>query len=313
MDERIRITVELIEAASGNHLWAEKFDRYLADLFAVQDQLVQTIVSTLVGQVQAAAVQRANRKSTSSLLAYECLLKGNSLRWDVPKESAQAMSLFMQATVLDPNYGLAYAALSTLHYRQWLDDLGSSNEALEKAHDLAKRAFELDSGESTILAALAESSLFRKQFDLAENYIARAVEVNPNNQWSVADRGCVLFRVGQAEEALRGFAQAREIDPYFNTPWYWSCLGQAYMVLERYENALASFESFPSREYWVAALTAACHARLGNVKLAEDFAAECLTLRPDFSIALRMTKEAFKIPADAKRLETSLSMSGLPK
>lgn len=94
-------------SVSGNQLWAEKFDRHIGELFALQVQLVRSIVSTLVGRVQAAAVQRANRKPLTNLLAYVCYLKGNALRCDVAVEPMQARHFFEQAIALDPDYGLA--------------------------------------------------------------------------------------------------------------------------------------------------------------------------------------------------------------
>ena len=103
--ERIRINAQLIDNETGSHVWAEKFDRELGELFAVQDQVVQTIVSTLVGRVQVSDIERARRKPSSSLAAYECVLKGNALPWDDPDGAAEATRLFRKAIEIDPGYG----------------------------------------------------------------------------------------------------------------------------------------------------------------------------------------------------------------
>lgn len=313
MGERIRITAQLIDAETGNHVWAERFDRELAGIFAVQDQVVRTIVGTLAGRVQVAAVERVGRKPPASLAAYECVLKGNALPWDDPIGAAEAARLFAKAVEMDPGYGFAHAMLANMYCRKWVDDLGNSDVALQEAYALAKRAVELDSNDSTCFAILGQVCLLRRSFDVVLPYMRRANEINPSNQWNIADMGLVLIYVGQAEAALGCFNRAREIDPYFNPPWYWSCLGITHMILHRYEEALAAFEHLPTRKYWIAALMAGCHARLADMGRATVFVTECLDLRPDFSISRRMTKEPFRNPADAAHLAECLYMAGLPE
>ena len=312
MGERVRISVQLIDAESGSHVWAEKFDRTMDEIFAVQDRVVQTIVSTLVGRVQASDAERARRKPPASLAAYECVLKGNALPWDEPAGAAGATRLFEQAIELDPGYAIAHALLAALCYGRWKDDPSDSNAKLDEAYALAKRAVELDDGESTCHSILAQVLLLRRSFDLAVQYGRRAIDINPNNQWNAADLGCVLLYVGESEEALSCFARAREIDPYFDPAWYWRALGQAYMHLQRYADAVSNINHARFRPYRLLAILAACQAELGDMERARASVADCLALKPDFSIAHYLRKEPFKIPADAKRVETSLHRAGLP-
>lgn len=311
--ERIRVAVQLIDAETGNHVWAERFDRELADFFVVRDQVVRTIVSTLVGRVEVAAVERASRKPPASLDAYEYVLKGNALPWDDPAGAAEATRLFAKAIEMDPGYGFAHAMLAVMYYRKWIDDLSNSETALDEAYRLAKRAVELDSNESTCFAILGQVCLLRRSYDMALQYMRRAIEINPSNQWNAADMGVVLTQIEQPEAALACFNRAREIDPYFGPPWYWGCLGQAYMVLHRYEEALAAFEHLPTRPYWAAAFMAGCHARLADAERAAVFARECLNKRPGFRVAHFMSKKPFKNPADAAHLAECLHMAGLPE
>ena len=313
LGERIRITAQLIDADTGDHVWAERFDRELSEIFAVQDQVVRMIASTLAGRVQVAAVERASRKPPASLVAYECVLQGNALPSDDPAGAAEATRLFAKAIELDPGYGYAHAMLAEMYCKNWVDDLGNSGVGLQEAYDLAKRAVELDSNESTCFAILGQICLLRRSYDVALQYVRRAVEINPNNQWTAADMGWVLLYVGQAEAALDCFNRAKETDPYFGPPWYWSSLGLAHMVLHRYQEALAAFERLPTRTYRAAALMAGCHARLADMERATVFVTECLNLRPDFSISRFMTKQPFKNPTDAAHLAESLHMAGLPQ
>jgi TolB-like protein/tetratricopeptide (TPR) repeat protein len=312
MGERIRISAQLIDAETGSHIWADKFDRSLAELFTVQDQVVQTIVSTLVGRVQASDTERARRKPPASLAAYECVLKGNALPWDDTDGATEATRLFSKAIEIDPGYGLAHALLAAMCYGKWLKDPGDSDAALQEAFALANRAVELDENESTCFSMLAQVHLLRRSFDLALQHMRRAVDMNPNNQWNAADMGAILIYVDQAEEALVWFKRAREIDPYFDQPWYWRVVGQAYMVLHRYEEALGAFDYLPARPYRVAAYMAGCYARLADIERAKASAAECLAMKPDFSVRQFMAKQPFKNPADAEDLAESLRMAGLP-
>jgi uncharacterized protein (DUF924 family)/TolB-like protein/Tfp pilus assembly protein PilF len=312
MGDRVRISVQLIDAETGNHVWGERFDRAQAEIFSVQDEVVQTIVSTLVGRVHASDAVRARRKAPASLDAYECVLEGNALYWDDPAGAAEATRLFERAIEIDPGYGLAHSLLATMKRQQWRDDMGTSTALLDEAHGLATRAVELDDSESTCHSLLAQTCLYRRQFDLALEHIHRSLELNPNNQWNVADMGLVLVYVGRAEEAVAWNTRARQIDPYFDQPWYWRQFGLTCMVLGRYQEALNLFARHPVRKHYIAAYMAGCHARLGDMERARACVAECLALRPDFSVRQWMSKEPFKLEADAERIAESLRLAGLP-
>ena len=143
---------------------------------------------------------------------------------------------------IDPGYGFAHALLAVIRSDEWYDDPGDSDALLQEAYVLAKRAVELDENESTCFSMLGQVCLRQRSFDLALKYTRRAIELNPGNQWNQADMGIVLVSIGQAEEALARFKRAKEIDPYFDPPWYWRWLGQAHMVLHQYQEALAMFD-----------------------------------------------------------------------
>jgi TolB-like protein/tetratricopeptide (TPR) repeat protein len=311
--ERLRISVQLIDVETGSHIWSEKFDRGLDEIFAVQDRVVQTIVSTLVGRVEAVDTERARRKPPSSLAAYECVLKCNAVSWDDAAGAAEATRLAEKAIELDPDYPLAHALLSMLTYSRWVDGPRNSAAALQKAYVLAVRALELDDGDSSCHSLLGAVCLDRCEFDLAEQYARRAVEINPNSQWNAADLGLILSYVGQSEEALASLARVREIDPYFDQPWYWRAAGQACINLRRYTDALSKLSRVRVRAYQYATLVAACHAEIGDISRAKTSAMECLSLKPEFSITQFMSKQPFKIPAEAEQLRSSLRLAGLPE
>lgn len=312
MGDHIRITAQLIDAATGRQVWADHFDRLQTEIFAAQDEVVQRIVSTLVGRVQVTDADRARRKRPANLEAYECVLQGNALPWDDPAGLAEATRLFERAIEIDPGYAMAYALLANMRVRCWLEEPGDGTAALDEAYHLAMRAVDLDDGESTCHSMLAHVCLWRRLFELALQHMRRAVELNPNNQWNMADMALVLAYAGQAEQALSWSLRAKQIDPYFDPPWYWRQAGRVHMVLRNYREALAMFEHIPLRNYRDAARMAGCHARLGEGDRARALVAECLVKRPDFSIRHMLMKEPFKRVSDAEHLENSLRLAGLP-
>ncbi|HQR24946.1 MAG TPA: hypothetical protein PK163_09185, partial [Steroidobacteraceae bacterium] len=244
---------------------------------------------------------------------YECVQRGNALAWDDPMQAAEAVRLFGRAIELDPGYAMAYALLGTMRVGQWRNDAPGADAALDEAYELTKRAVELDDGDSTCHSLLAHACLYRRSYELALQHMRRSVELNPHNPWNRADLGLVLTYAGPAEEAVDWLRRAREIDPYFDPPWYWRQAGQALMVLHRFEEALAMFAHVPLRTYRASAYIAACHARLGNAELARQSVAECLASRPEFTIRHFMSKEPFRNQDDAEYLGESLRLAGLPE
>jgi adenylate cyclase len=312
MGERVRITAQLIDAASGSHLWAEKFDRAADDLFAVQDEVVRTIVSTLVGRVQATDAERARRKPPASLAAYECVLRGNALPWDTPEGAAEALRLFEAAAALDPDYGFAQAMLAAIRYSDWYEDMSGTTRLLDEAEVHARRAVALDENESTCFSMLAWVLLLRRQYDLALQHEERAIALNPTNQWNCGDMGGVQMYLGDPEAALGWFARAREIDPFFDTPWYWRYIGQSHMLQGRFREALQALDRVSVPTFRVSALSAACHAALGDATRAQACVQDCLRLYPDFSVEAYMRKEPFRRSEHAEAQRALFLAAGLP-
>jgi adenylate cyclase len=145
---RIRITVQLIEAAGGTHLWADRYDRQVEDVFAIQDEVVRTIVATLAGRLEATGAEGLQRRPTASLSAYECVLRGNALQIGDRADEAAVHQLFEQAVALDPDYALAHAKLAISHLYRWIHGMSGSSKELDRAFELAARAVSLDAQET---------------------------------------------------------------------------------------------------------------------------------------------------------------------
>src|SRR5438105_3333743 len=310
---RIRITAQLIDAASGHHLWAERFDRSEDDIFAVQDEVVSTIVGTLTGRLQAASVERAKRKPPASLAAYEYVLRADALPYDDLEAEAEARRLFAKAIEIDPQYARAYALLAALTQHQWLRSMSGTDDLLDQAFDLARKAAGLAESNYTCQAILGLTHLLRRSFDLAEHHYLTALKQNPNSSMVRAALGYLNAYLGKPAQAIRYFDEAKNLDPFFNPTWYWPELGVAHFVAERYDEAVAAFERSSSMPYWVRAYLATCHALAGRGERAQDYAAQVVRLAPAFSIARFARKEPFKNPADLQRLIDGLRKAGMPE
>jgi TolB-like protein/Tfp pilus assembly protein PilF len=312
LGDRVRVTAQLIDAVSGHHLWAERFDRKQEELFDVQDQVVRTIASTLMGRLNAARLERAKRKPPGSLAAYECLLRGDALPFDDPESDAEARRMFEKAIELDPGYAKAHAALANALCRDWFRDSGSDH-ALEQAYDVAKKAVALDNNESVCHAALGWVHLLRHSYDLAEHHFLKSVELNPNSAIRVASLGNPCTTMGRPEEAIAYLKEAKRLDPFFDPTWYWPTLGVAYFVARRYDEAIASLSRSQAMPVWVQAYLAACYAHKGDMNQARHHAAEVVQRKPDFSLVGCVAKESFKLSADREHLAEGLRKAGLPE
>ncbi|BCH23932.1 adenylate/guanylate cyclase domain-containing protein [Mesorhizobium sp. L-8-3] len=310
MGSRIRITAQLIDAVPGNHLWSERFDRGIEELFDVQDELTQTIVATVTGRLEDAEIRMASNKRTDSLLAYDCLLRGiRHLRSFGADDNRCARELFEQAVALDPRYALAHAylALSLLvenHY-------GSASDAIkQRALDIATAAVRMDPRDSRCHTFLGQVYRFRDEYDLAISHLERGVELNPNDATGIVHLGGVLGISGRAEEGIELARRAIRLDPYVN--FAWATLALCLYFVRRYDEALAAYRKLGrDKTVWQMAREAACLAQLGRLEEARAQADEVLRRKPDFSVQAEMPH--YKDPLDAEHLREGLRKAGLPE
>jgi TolB-like protein/Tfp pilus assembly protein PilF len=313
LGDRIRITAQLIDATSGDHLWSERFDRSQQDIFVVQDEIVRTIVATLVGRLQAAGVRRAKRKMPGNLAAYECVLRGRSLPVVEPETEAEARRLYERAIELDPDYAQAHALLAYMLTLEWWWDMSLSQSLLDEALELAKKAVALDQHDRLCHQILGYVYLHRKAFALAEQHKLRALELNPSDPEQIACMGILYAFLGRADEGVAWLEQAKRVDPYYDPAWWWNMVGVSHFVASRYEEALAAFSRSSTTPVWVNAYQAACCALLGQIDRARAYTAEVLHRRPDFSLTCLTAKEFFKRSDDTRRLTEGMRAAGLPE
>jgi TolB-like protein len=309
---RIRITAQLIETAGGTHLWAERYDRPAEDVFAIQDEVIRTVVATLAGRLDAIRAEGLRRQPTASLSAYDCVLRGNSLPVGDPVHEAAAHQLFEQAVALDPEYARAYAQLAISYAKRWQDDMSDSSRDLDRAFELATQAVVLDDQEVVCHTALSYVQVCRRQYDEAEFHARKALALNPNRPNVLAALASVLTRAGQPDAAVTLIAEAMRLDPHHPT-WYWTELGGAHFTARRYAEAIVAIRHRPNLQFYWQAYLAACYANLGEVEAMGAATAEVMRLRPDFSLTAFASHESYKLTADIDHLLEGLRKAGLPE
>ena len=277
---RVRITAQLVDAAAGGHLWADRYDRVQGDIFAVQDEVVARIATTLAGRIQAAGLERAKRKPTTDLAAYDCVLRGmEQFAGYGPDANAAARELFERAVALDPDYAVAHAYLALLIFAEDWGDAAASQLARCLAH--AHRAVALDDADSRCHRALAMPLLNAHEFERADFHSERAVALNPNDAHAATNRGYVLCFLGRPDEALMWVRRAIDLNP-FHPAWYWRVFARALHDAGRHAEAIGAFERILARRFHHEARLAACHAQLGHTAAARQGVARVLAAKPDF-------------------------------
>lgn len=313
--QRIRLTAQLVETASGNQLWGERFDLGEDDVFAVADQLVRTVAGTVAGRLQAAGSERVRRKPPANLAAYDCVLRAQAaeMRTGDPQAEAEMRQLYEKAVALDSGYGRAHAGMAVAQLRDWFRNTGGSDADLERAAESAKMAVALDPNDSECHETLGWILLHCRSFELAEQCYRRALELNPNSPDELASMGSLCGYLGRPEEGLDWFEQAKRVDPFFDPTWYWHLRGATCFNARRYDDAVAAFSRSISPPPWVRAYLAACHALAGRRDRARMTAADVVLRSPGFSATLLAAREPYKRVADRQHLLDGLLKAGLPE
>jgi adenylate cyclase len=313
---RVRITAQLIDVASGNHIWAERYDREIEDIFAIQDEVVTTIVGRLAGQVDRAGFETARRKRTESMAAYDYLLRGlELLRRAEHEDIEQARRLFESAIALDPNFAQAHAALSLMLTIEYWDSAYSNPlaaKALDRALVAATRAVALDENDAYCHRALAHVHHCRRSFDLADYHLDLAARLNPHEFELIAYRSWFETCAGRPDAALTWLDQAARLDPRLSI-WYWELRGLALYHLRRYPEAAAAFERCGTGPAFFDRFRAAAYAQAGQLDAARAEAAKALERDPDFTLTKFTKVEPYQSKASLEHMIEGMRKAGLPE
>ena len=227
--DKVRITAQLVDASTGGHIWAHRYDRDLEDIFAMQDEVTETVVGTLAGRLETVGAERARKKPTTSLTAFDYLLQGRDLAYRYSREdNAKARELLEKAIALDPDYAEAHAFLSKTYLIDWLGGWARDLDAcLERATEIAKRAVALDDSDSLAQAHMGYLLLYRRQYEQARHHIERALALNPHHPDMAMVLGLCELWSGNAEACLAKVKEAMRLDPFGR---YGLLLGQCALL-----------------------------------------------------------------------------------
>jgi len=314
--QRIRVTAQLIDAASDRHLWAERYDRNLNDIFAVQDDVVGSIVHALGatdGALEKSARQRSIKASATNSSAYDCYLQARE-HFYRPGDSGmkEAEVLYKKAIQLDPDFGRAYSGLASLYFLRFKLYLTASFEAIEqKTLELALRAVQLDPDDYRAHWVLGRLYCYQRKHAQSRAAFDRALRINPNDGNLLAISAEHLVYSGEAGEALERCQRAVRLNP--NCPdWIWWQLGFCYFHLGLYDDALKALGRM-NRLDESRRLLAATYAHLGQLEKAQDEAKGFMKVFPDFSTTEWARTEPYTDPDELQRFVDGMRIAGLPE
>ena len=313
---RVRITAQLVDATNGAHLWADRYDRDLTDIFAVQDDVTRRIVDALKVTLSPAEKARLAASGTPNIEAYDCYLRGREILAVNPKNRErfeQSTKFFMRALELDPSYSQAYAALSmayNLDYQnRWSDNPDTS---LRLAKHNAEQALEKNPNEPFARLVASWAAIFEKDLDRAKSEADIALSLNPNYSGAYVILGHIQTLSGQPLEAIPALERATRLDPAFR-PQHLHFLGMAYLLAGKYETAAAVLRErillLPETDF-SRALLASALGHLGDVDEARRIWQELKEINPKYSFSEHFARQPFKMEEDVRRIAEGLAKAG---
>jgi adenylate cyclase len=311
-DKRLRIAVELIDAASESVLWSDRFNLELEELFDLQDEIAGTVAARLSIHIDIAEL-RQESPHPRDMRAYGLVVRGQHLVLKFAKDANwHARRLFEEAVDIAPEYSRAHSALSRTYNLDWRYSWSATpEESLGTAINLARRAKDLDPLDARSFAELGYAKLYSKQHDEALAEYAQALSLNPNDSDIIVEYGDALVYAEKPERSLELFQKAMRLNPYY-PDWYLWNLADAYDALGRYEDVLAAVQRMqdPSDGR---RLQAIAYAHLGLMKEAQATAREVMRLQPEFTISQWIQRPPFRKGPVLERYIEGLRKAGLPE
>ncbi len=314
VSDQVRITAQLIDAKTGHHVWAERYDRDIKDIFALQDEVTGKIVEALAVNLVADEHARLTKKGTANLGAYDLVLRGSSHFRRYTKESNElAREMFEQAVQLDPNYTAAYEGLVWTRLMAWMYGWSHDPKLLDDALELGEKAVSLDESSPQGHVILGNVYLWKKRHKEAIAEFEKAVSLNPNDADALSSLGGALVFSGLPEKALGYIEKAIRLNPNY-PEYYIFTLGQAFFQLKMYEEAVMALRkaiiknpNFMPAHY----VLAACYGYLGKQEFARAKAEEVKRMIPGFSVKGSYEILPFKDEDDFEHFAEGLRKAGL--
>lgn len=312
---KMRITVQLIDAATGNHVWADRYDRGADDEFALQDEIARRVSSALNERIWQDVAQNFGQKAAEDYVAYDYAFSGIKLIHKIdPIAVVQAEEYLLKALEFDPdlfpgNLGLGFCKLATWTF--WGDEAGT---ALEEAERYAKKVLDIAPDDANIYRLLSRIYSNKEMYEESWRCVERALSINPNDGDIIANRGSYHLFQGDFDEATIWFDEVLEL--HADTPFtvdimrFWKALTS--FVAKDYEAAVTLLGSVTDLEFIKAELLCACHASLGQDDKAQSNCRSVLEVQPEFRLSNIGLWKSFRQQADRQHLYDALLKSGLP-
>jgi adenylate cyclase len=320
--DNVRITAQLVDASSGDHLWAEHYDRPLRDIFSLQDEIVRRIVTTLKLRLPLDMQWKKysgilTAQHTDNPEAYDDFLRGVEYFGRAPSAEGtlKARQMVEKAIELDPAYTDAYAALGINYFWSWYSQYGGDDpKILDRAIELEQKAIALDDAHAYLAhAALCRFYSFKRQYDQAVTECQRAIELAPSCAFGNFCAADTLVRSGKPQQAI-GFAEkAERLDPHYRVGWE-QVRGAAYVVMGRYADAMPIFKAFFVLQpygVWEHVWLAIAYTELGREQEARAEIVEILRISPQFSLKAEKERLALQDQALEERYINDLRKAGL--
>jgi adenylate cyclase len=312
--DRVRVTVQLIDGETDRHIWAERYDRKLEDIFAIQDEVTSAIAGTLPGRIEAAGQDRAKRKPPQSMAAYEYVLTGKVLHHRSTREdNAEAQRMLDRAIALEPKYAHAHAWRACVLAQTWVYDwCHDRKDTWKEVVDEAHVALALDDNDSDVHRVLAAVNLALDEHEKAKYHQERALGLNPNNDLILVQQGELLTWLGRPEDGIEWIRKAMRVNPY-HPERFWNHLGRAHYMAKQYSEAVAALSRIARPDYTHHALLAAALAQMGDRTAAAAHAQEVVREVPDYSVRRFMATLHYTQEGDRNHLRDALVKAGLPE
>ncbi|NGN43153.1 adenylate cyclase [Mesorhizobium sp. CGMCC 1.15528] len=305
---RVRINAQLVHAVSGEHLWAERFDRGLEDIFAVQDEVTARIVEALLGRLRAPLP----RHRPQNIEAYDLCARARKLMDDTPQAAREAHLMLTRAVSLDPEYAEAYRWLAMNHWMGWVHSGGPTVASRSVALELARKAVAIDPNDAGCRWVLAYLLAYERSFVEADAEFEHAIELDPNEADAWAALSDIAVLAGRVDEGLGHIAKAFRLNP-FPASWYYLALGQAQYAHRQYEAAVETLRRDETYRTSSRRFLAASLAQLGRLDEARAEAELFLVGNPDFTTRHWAATEPFRDAAVLEHFVVGFRKAGLPE
>ncbi len=308
LGNQVRISVRLMNVQSGEHLWAERFDRPFDDLFEILDELVSRIVGTIVGRVEAADMAEARRKRPEDMTAYDYLLRGleyHRLGGVTLDNLRDAVKWFDRAIAADPSYGLAYAW-------RFCAASGLPDFDLDEAMKTIQKAIELDENDAEAHRMMGSAQMLYRDFEAAEYHHCRAMELNPSDAYIKARSAAFYTFKGDPTHALELIEAAVVQDPFLPV-WCIEERGVALFALRRFEEALSALGAMPFQTFRSRCYEAACRMSMGDQAGARQAVSKALLINPTFTASEFFHTDTYQDREQISNLHDLLLAAGLPQ